>query len=202
MNKKFIYIYIGILFLEIIAGESGNDLAVYILKPCLLSALIVLVASLDMRKHWPFISALLFSLVGDILLMIKLPNLFIFGLGSFLITHVFYISIFRKLATFKPLITITFLSVVAVFFWFVLKPNVPPKLSVPVFFYMTIITAMGITASSVKINKQISYYLAIGATLFIVSDSLIAIDRFVQAIPYPTLLIMSQRKATKNPLFT
>jgi uncharacterized membrane protein YhhN len=35
------------------------------------------------------------------------------------------------------------------------------------------------------------YLLPLGAVLFIISDSLIAINKFVGDIPFPTLLIMS-----------
>lgn len=191
MNKIFIFIYLTILIAEIISGELGIVIGVFFLKPALVTALILLVSSHGLRKHLLFILALTFSLIGDILLMIKLPNLFLFGLGSFLITHLLYIRIFSKNATFNLQITVSFLTIIALFFWFVLKPNVPPAFAIPVFSYMIVITVMGITANSINSSKETLYLLAAGAILFIVSDSLIAVDRFVAPIPYPTFFIMS-----------
>jgi uncharacterized membrane protein YhhN len=183
--------WLTILIVEIIAGEFGYTLGVYLLKPAIVSSLILLVAKKGFLKNWQFITALAFSLLGDIFLMVGLPSLFLLGLGSFLLTHLFYINIFRRKATFKPVVIAAFLAIVTIFFFTVLKPNVPADFLLPVFIYMLVITAMGITASSVQSKNQTTSLLAVGAVLFIISDSLIAIDKFVGDIPLPTLLIMS-----------
>ncbi|MFB0945306.1 MAG: lysoplasmalogenase, partial [Spirosomataceae bacterium] len=164
---------------------------VYFLKPVIVSSLILLVASKGFLKNWQFITALSFSLLGDVFLMIGVPHLFLFGLGSFLLTHIFYINIFRRKAAFKPVIIVAFLLIVTVFFFTVLRPNVPADFLLPVFVYMLVITAMGIMGSSVQFKNRTMYLLPLGAVLFIISDSLIAINKFVGDIPFPTLLIMS-----------
>jgi uncharacterized membrane protein YhhN len=191
MSRKFILAYLIILILEIVAGEFEYTLGVYLLKPVIVSSLVLLVADEGFLKNWQFITALIFSLLGDIFLMIGVPNLFLFGLGSFLITHLFYVNIFRRKTTFKPVVIAAFLAIVAVFFFTVLKPNIPADFLLPIFVYMLVITTMGITASSVHLENQTTYLLTVGAVLFIVSDSLIAIDKFVGNIPLPTLIIMS-----------
>jgi hypothetical protein len=88
MSRKFVIAYLTILIAEIIAGEFGYTLGVYFLKPVIVSSLILLVASKGFLKNWQFITALSFSLLGDVFLMIGVPHLFLFGLGSFLLKHI------------------------------------------------------------------------------------------------------------------
>ena len=61
-------------------------------------------------------------------------------------------------------------------------------LFIPVFVYMTVLLLMGITTLlSQKANK----WLIIGGVSFILSDSLIGLDKFYQPIPFESLFIMS-----------
>lgn len=191
ISKKFAIFYFTILALEIISGEIGFTIGVYILKPAIVGSLIYVVSTRSFRENSAFIAALVFSLLGDILLMLPSENLFLFGLGSFLITHLFYIAVFRKKATFKPFLTVAFLISVIGFFLLILNNKIPQALTLPVLIYMFVITVMGITASSINGNKIAIYSLSIGAILFIISDSLITLNKFTTPIPYPTLLIMS-----------
>lgn len=191
ISKKFTIFYFTILALEIISGEIGFTTGVYILKPAIVGSLIYIVTKHGFRENSAFIAALVFSLLGDILLMLPSENLFLFGLGSFLITHLFYITIFRKKAKFKPFLTVAFLISVIGFFLLILNNKIPQALTLPVLIYMFVITVMGITASSINSNKIAVYSLSIGAILFIISDSLIAVNKFAMPIPFPTLLIMS-----------
>lgn len=190
ISKKFT-LFLVILCLEIISGEIGFTTGVYILKPAIVGSLIYTVAKHGFRENSAFIAALVFSLLGDILLMLPSENLFLFGLGSFLVTHLFYIAVFRKKATFKPFLTVAFLISVIGFFLLILNNKIPEALTLPVLIYMFVITVMGITASSINGNKIAVYSLSIGAILFIISDSLIAVNKFTTPIPYSTLLIMS-----------
>ena len=78
-----------------IAKARMNRALEYVCKPATLSALIVAASVLDpavdahTRRTW-FVIALVFSLGGDVLLMLP-QDLFVAGLASFLIGHVCYV---------------------------------------------------------------------------------------------------------------
>jgi uncharacterized membrane protein YhhN len=131
------------------------------------------------------IGALTFSMAGDIFLAVDRQNLFIFGLGAFFVGHCFYILAFRPMNLLNRTMAAALIAYgTAVFNW--MSPQLG-ALFIPVLAYLSIIMAMAIMAwSSVKKNK----WLVLGAMSFVISDSLIGIDKFVSPIPYAGLAIM------------
>lgn len=131
----------------------------------------------------------IFSAFGDIFLELDRVNFFIHGLGAFLIAHIFYsIAFFKKsniskLKWWKSLIPILFTGAVCILIY----PNLG-KLTIPVLLYISVITIMALTASIHENEKSITYY---GALVFMVSDSLIAINKFLYAIPNITYLTIT-----------
>lgn len=192
MSKRFRFIFFAILIAEIIAGEFNLIFGIYLLKPLIVGSLIYLVFKAETELKSAFVVALVSSLFGDIFLMLTNENFFVPGLGCFLLTHVLYSWIFIKKATFKLLPTFGLLTAIGLFYWLVLHKNIPTNLLIPVVIYMIVISLMGVILNSVRTNRQsVQPWLGIGALLFILSDSLIAINKFVVSIPFPTLLIMS-----------
>ncbi len=137
--------------------------------------------------------ALAFSGLGDMFLGIEGANLFIYGLGSFLIAHLFYIALFARnlprpldqRAGRKVLIFIQLLYSAAITMW--LGPDLGP-LAMPVIFYMSAITAMCLTAVLAGFRTPL---VVAGAVLFIISDSLIAINKFKMPIDHNDYLVWS-----------
>lgn len=139
-------------------------------------------------RRWISIG-LLFSLGGDILLDIpetQLANQFIFGLGSFLIGHLAYVVAYttdtRRLA---PIALIIALVCGGSMFWVLnSKPEGLGPLLIPVALYALTITAMlwrALARLGVEgIPRNSALLAAAGALLFVVSDSMIGINRFVQ----------------------
>lgn len=198
MTKRFTALFVCISLCEIICGELNFIIGVYLLKPLIVSSLIYYIYNRGNLKENLFITALCFSLLGDIFLMLEVEGAFLFGLGSFLLTHVLFIFIFWKKAKFRTISILPLVVIVGLFYYLVLYANVPAEFRIPVILYMLIITLMGITLSSVPINSGTFLSpLSIGALLFIFSDSLIAVNKFVVDIPYPTLLIMSTYAAAQ-----
>lgn len=121
--------------------------------------------------------ALIFSVLGDIIL--ELPTLlpFALGLASFLIAHIFFIRCFVKQSTQKlywPLIPI--IAYCATLYQYML-PNLGP-LEIPVALYVLIISLMLWSASCYTYTQK--HYLPLfGAIIFAISDSLIAINKFI-----------------------
>lgn len=132
--------------------------------------------------------ALLFSVSGDILL--SLDDLFIPGLGAFLIAQIIYTCIF--LSAFKltikgvywALFIIIYMATCAVF----ILPN-SGDFTVAVMAYMTAISLMAISAGFR--NDPYFLYVAFGALIFMSSDTLIAINKFVTPFDAAPLSIMT-----------
>lgn len=140
--------------------------------------------------------ALTFSLLGDILLMFDevSVNFFLTGLISFLLAHIFYILVFleKKNNLKKPLPFITVLIIYAFGIFYVLKDGLENML-IPVVIYMLAILTMAVTAAFRKGNvSNLSYNLVfVGVLLFLISDSILAVNKFYGEVPYEHLLIMS-----------
>jgi uncharacterized membrane protein YhhN len=135
--------------------------------------------------------ALAFSGLGDMLLGIEGENLFTYGLGSFLIAHLFYVALFTRnlprplgLGTGrKLLIFLLLLYSAAITTW--LGPALGP-LAIPVIFYMSAISAMCLTAILAGFRTSL---VVLGALLFILSDSLIAVAKFKMPIEHGNYLV-------------
>ena len=207
-----IYAVVGILEM---AGEmlreSGQTVAlVYTMKPLLMPVLIGwMLANRELLKEKfmkIILISLIFSMGGDVFLMFRNDDLFIFGLASFLIAHVLYIVGFagsNKLASQQlPLVGKLVFAIPYAFFvagfLFILKDYIlgnpaTKDLIAPVVVYALVIGTMGVFASwRVSCTGKVSFYLVLGgALLFIASDSMIGINKFVQPLPYASLLIMS-----------
>ncbi len=126
--------------------------------------------------------ALLFSWIGDLLLMGTGDLYFLGGLGAFLIAHVFYSITFYKSVRSKPKFNILYLIPLGVFGFFILRAVIPGAgdMAVGVIIYSAGILIMAFMASiRGRVTSISSYYLVvIGAYLFVISDSLIALERF------------------------
>ncbi|HVF88739.1 MAG TPA: lysoplasmalogenase [Blastocatellia bacterium] len=135
--------------------------------------------------------ALAFSGLGDMFLGIEGENLFTYGLGSFLIAHLFYVALFtRNLPRpldlrmgSKLLIFLLLLYSASMTAW--LGPSLGP-LAVPVIFYMSAISAMCLTAILAGFRTRL---VLSGALLFMLSDSLIAVAKFKMPIEHANYLV-------------
>ncbi len=131
-----------------------------------------------------------FSAAGDVLLDLN-PRYFIFGLGAFLLTHVTYTCLFvRNRAPGVRLEPARLAGVLLVLAgsamlaaWIV--PSVG-DLAVPVVFYICAITAMVTAAILGRFKRR---WVAAGAILFLISDSLLAIHRFKTPVPLRDYLV-------------
>ena len=133
-------------------------------------------------------AALLFCAAGDVALALERDQFFIIGLVFFLVAQVFFTATFaRSLKRRKSRLPVVIaLAVYAAAVSAVLKPHLG-EFMVPVFVYVAVITTMGIFAALRAPEGRLVLY---GAVSFIISDSLIAVDRFVAAVPAAGYLIM------------
>ncbi len=143
--------------------------------------------------------SLLFCWAGDILLLYSTTNevFFLLGLAAFLLGHIFYIVSFKKLSDFhsigKPLSALFYLLplVYAISLLIVLYPALG-DMTLPVIIYALVISAMCVAAMWrwQKTNQSSFNYVIIGAAFFILSDSLIAINKFHTPFKWAGFLIM------------
>jgi uncharacterized membrane protein YhhN len=147
------------------------------------------------------LTALALSWWGDILLMYASVHerFFLMGLVSFLMAHIFYIIDFMlvrdgPISTVRPgfvLIRVVVLLLAAGAIYFLLYPHLG-TMTWPVGLYTAAIFAMAFSALLRKgQTREKSFVLVyIGALLFILSDTMIALDRFLSPMDYARLLIM------------
>jgi uncharacterized membrane protein YhhN len=130
-----------------------------------------------------------FSWCGDMFLTGQSQLAFLAGLCAFLLGHVAYVSAFirhgyRRAWIYATVVPVTVLAI-AVFAW--LEPHTPANLMIPVRAYIVVISLMVIFAYGTR-GRGGSILIAIGATLFFLSDLSVAALRLVQT-EYPTYVI-------------
>lgn len=153
--------------------------------------------ALDARYRHAVLVGLVLSLIGDVFLMLP-GDWFVPGLVAFLLAHVCYIVAFVAGSSGKAR-AMAFLVVAAVAAGNLvgLLPRVDAALKVPVLAYVAVLATMAAFALARAWTPAIAQVLprsarlaAIGAVLFMVSDSLLAWDRFVGGVPAPALLVL------------
>jgi uncharacterized membrane protein YhhN len=165
-------------------GEyQGPAILIYIFKP-LTMVFIISIAVLakkppNNRYKVAVIAGLLFSLMGDIFLMLPM-DLFIAGLLSFLIAQLIYTYAFGsgRRFQFNFIIMLPFL-IYGVLIYVILFPGLN-GMEIPVAVYIVVILTMALTAWNQWSQKRTRWALLalIGAVLFVISDSILAINRF------------------------
>ncbi len=175
--------------------RAGSALE-YLCKPATLVALTFAAGLLDpaadahTRRAW-FVAALVFSLAGDVLLMLP-RDLFVPGLAAFLVGHICYLIGFwthgpsAVAFVVAAVVTLAFVAPLgARILGAIARSGLPVDLRVAVAIYMTVISAMVATALATG-----NVVAGVGAVLFAASDSLIALDRFVRPLRWAPVVIM------------
>jgi alkylglycerol monooxygenase len=138
------------------------------------------------------LAGLAFSLLGDCFLM--LPGLFIPGLVSFLIAHVFYIVMFKQGVPWLPSsrALLATLGAGGAMYGFLFS-SLNPVLRVAVGAYVIVIALMAAQAigRAVWLRDKASVAAAIGACFFMLSDSLLATNKFAVQFPMAQFLVLA-----------
>jgi uncharacterized membrane protein YhhN len=182
-------------FLEVIAVSRNLQRLEYISKPAVMIFLFLWLytgTGLQGNMFW-FGLGILFSLAGDVLLMIPLHRLFLFGLTAFLLAHIFYITGFRE-----ELMNLTAWSLILAVFLAInvgrllrrivraMRGKGEHKLVVPVILYGTIISVMLYAAMSTIYDPtwraSAAFFVSVGAFLFCASDLILAWNKFVSPV--------------------
>lgn len=182
--------------LHIQAEYSGAQLRRYVFKP-LTTSLIILFAALipvpvGQTYRTLILIGLLFSLAGDIFLMLP-QDRFVAGLVSFLAAHLAYIAAFISLGgliwDFPALAGYALYGAIMLsMLWQGLG-----ALRIPVLLYIVVILVMGWQALALwrLYGGGTALSAALGAAFFVVSDSILAYDRFRSRCPATRGLVLS-----------
>ena len=168
---------------------------VYAVKP-LTVILILIIAGRAVPVFAPPYKAMVLaglgcSLLGDVFLMLPKKR-FLEGLIAFLAAQLFYIAAFRSGAalSLSLLPTISFI----VFGLIMIRLLLPylGAMKIPVTIYIFVIVTMAVLAAErfIQIGGMKTLSAFVGAVLFVVSDSALAVDRFAKKIKGAQTLIL------------
>jgi len=189
LQKTWLYIFgaFAVLFIGLLPFEpyTGN----FVIKaiPAISLAVLAFIAVSGIRGKLLFTS-LLFCAAADIALELAAGKYFVAGLGLFLVAHIFFIITFSRDFRFQTskIPVIVLLVVYSIMMAIVLTPSLK-EMAIPVYVYLTAITLMAIFASLKAAKNDFTLY---GAISFIVSDSVIAINKFMMPVPAADYAIM------------
>ena len=149
-------------------------------------------------KIW-LLAALVGSLAGDVLLMFE--GYFIPGLVSFLLAHVAYMALLRRDVPWFPsrgalAATLVVGAAMYAFLWF---GGLPAALRAPVAAYVSVISLMVAQAigRASALRSPASWLVAAGASLFMLSDSLLATNKFVLSLPMAQFWVLGSYYAAQ-----
>ena len=199
INNLFIF-FIGLSLIYLFCSLLGLSEMTFYLKPLLLIPLMSITLLLrNFGNKMILFFALLFSWVGDTFLLFVFKDglFFMLGLAAFLTAHIFYVILFTKeLKKSRGKFTLGRSAVLIVLvymagFLAVLIPHLEDLL-IPVILYSLVISAMLYIAFLLAphLPKPSSALLLSGAISFVISDSILAIDKFYHPLPYAGFLIM------------
>lgn len=182
-----LFVVFGFYYVFLLETISDSFIMVFKLIPMVLViGLAYLLKGENIIPYKTFIViALIFCAIGDYTL-----QWFIIGLISFLIGHVFYIRAFlttKEVATplWAKVVLIVYGVVMLIWIGGTLIQKNEIILACAVAIYMFVILTMGWTSF-----RAGSKYAVAGAVLFIISDSILAINKFVINVDFSHQLIM------------
>jgi uncharacterized membrane protein YhhN len=150
-------------------------------------------ASAGMKGRTWLMAALALSLAGDVLLMGQ--GMFVYGLAAFLLAHLSYLQLLRQDAPWlsSRRAMVIAISVAAVVFVGLDQNGLPSELRVPVAAYVLVIATMAAQAwgRAQHLGTAASVWVAWGSVSFMLSDTLLAIDKFVSPLPYAGLWVLA-----------
>ena len=207
MARKRFWVWFGpIVLVNLVSHLLDVALLEHITKPILVPALL-LYLFLNARNGVDapvrlIMAGLILSWLGDVILLLSARSelFFAMGLAAFLIAHVLYIAAYTRSAggtagtaflRRQPGWLLPFVLLFVVLYG-MLYPGLG-SMRIPVFVYTATILVMAVVALNRRdrVPKASFYACLFGALLFILSDSLLAFDKFLVPIPYAGLFVTS-----------
>ena len=186
MRYVFLAVFVISTAIHLYASLRKDTRMRNISKPFILLSLLGFYVLAAHSVSAAIVLALIFSWIGDVLLIPYGVKWFTAGGISFMISHAFFIVGYMKDVVFSkiPGLLVVFLAVFFIatvtFIFSKLKPHLPKALFYPMFLYLLINGAMNCFAifRCVSFTTAATITTAIGAALFFVSDSSLFFVRF------------------------
>ena len=198
-SKHLVILFFLVVILEILGGLVYDlrliPYGIWAFKPLLMPILMFWYYKETKAKKTIdkiMLASLFFSWWGDNFLMpaiFKTDINFLLGLASFLVAHVLYIAAFVKtniqnqsIIKSKPYLVLPFIIIGVALISFLMHENSSDfnEMKIPVMVYASVIMVMVITALNRYKRSSINSFklVFVGAILFMLSDSIIALSRF------------------------
>lgn len=175
---------------------AGRAWQRYLFKPLttvlILGVALTVPAPFSEFYRWMVAAGILFSLGGDIFLMVP-QDRFVLGLASFLVAHIFFIVAYNSRTGFH--VTWWLLAPYAIFaavLFYLLWPHIG-AVRIPVVVYGLVLMLMGWQAAEQWwVVRDLSTLLAMaGAILFLLSDGTLALNKFRAPVAHANLIVMT-----------
>lgn len=201
MKKIALAVFVLSVLGTLVHEFTDNVLVFTISKPLIVISLLAYYyfASLREDRSPTFMLALIACLAGDVFLMS--PDYFIPGLVSFLIGHVLYIFAYRQHQSEDDVDSLRGLQRVRLSFPVILAGSglvvilypVLGDLRIPVMIYAAVISVMVLVAlfRYGRTSSESFWLVFSGAVCFMISDSVLAINKFLAPVDHAGIYIMS-----------
>ena len=185
MTKKTKIVIASILFFivaiaDIFAVVIQNKTMEIVFKPLLMITLLILYLVSINKINWWLVLGLLFAFLGNVFLLDQ-QNYFVFGVASFLVTHVLYIKIIIGFLEKKSFTRIVLSTIPYMLYFIAIMYVVYESLKemlIPVTEYGLVISIYGaVTFLNYQQEKSIANLLLLfSALFFVISDSFIILN--------------------------
>lgn len=134
--------------------------------------------------------AIVLCACGDVLLTQSIEQSFVYGLGAFVVGHIFYLIAFLQFANKRFIIAKLVMAIIVLCITIGLAMIILPvteNLLIPVSIYVGIITSMVVAAIFAWSKSMLHIG---GAIIFMISDTILAWNMFLVPLPYASIGIM------------
>jgi uncharacterized membrane protein YhhN len=180
-----------------IYGEvTGRRRLVYLFKPLTTALIILLAFQLPAdpagRYRIAILVGLFLSLGGDIFLMLP-SDRFIAGVAAFLAAHLAYLTAFTSIVPFAASpVAFAVIAGIVVAILLALWRSLPARMRAPLVIYAVVLGAMAAQAISqaIALGSAAAAAGAVGAVLFLASDSVLVTNRFARPFRFAPLVVL------------
>lgn len=186
-----------ILHVVTIYRPDESNVLFMLSKPLLMFSLLAFflhrVGAIRLKAKLLYAVGILFSLIGDVLLMYTTESSFMMGVGAFLIAQLCYaVFFFQNTVGFNWRSAVLALVPIVFGFWFLNQMlELPKPLVLPVNVYGVALSTMLLAAFNygTKLGRR-SFFINLGALFFLVSDLLLAYNKFDAGNKYFSILVL------------
>lgn len=195
IKKIALFTFILVSVLDLIGIIFTIESLLYIFKPFIMLALLFLyTSSVSDTNKW-YSTALIFSFFGDVFLMYSGQLPFKIGLISFFVAHILFIRIvmhrIKKVSFLSVLTAIIPFAVFLLLLIYTIKDSLGELLALVMIYGFTI-SIFGVVSliNYLETKSTKSIWMLIGAIVFMISDALLAINKFYLPKEFFDIFIM------------